>query len=308
MELFIVILYATIQACIPLLLAGLGELVCEKSGVLNLGIEGMMLMGAVTAFVVAVESDSLFLGFVMAIFAGTLMSACFAFLTLVLRANQVASGLALSIFGVGLSAFIGLEYVGKPLQGLENFFISYLSEIPLIGRVLFQHDIIVYLSFGLFFAVHRFLYHSRLGLVVRATGENHDAAHMMGYSVIKIRVLAVLFGGMMAGLAGAYLTLVYTPLWSENMTAGRGWIALALVVFAAWRPFRLLVGALLFGFVSITQLFLQSNQGFLSAVPTELFTSLPYLTTIVVLVVISVAQRRKNLSVPSNLGQVFEPR
>ena len=308
MDLFVIIIYATVQACIPLLLAGLGELVCERSGVLNLGIEGMMLMGAVGAFVVAVETESLFLGFIVAMMAGLIMSGCFALLTLILRSNQVASGLALSIFGVGLSAFIGLEYVGTPLQGLETIFISYLSEIPILGKLLFQYDLIVYLAIVLLLSTHWFLYHTRLGLVMRAVGENHDAAHMMGYSVIKVRACAVLFGGMMAGLAGAYLTLVYTPLWSENMTAGRGWIALVLVVFATWRPIRLLIGAMLFGFVSITQLFLQGDDGLLSAVPTEFLTSLPYLTTIIVLVIISSAQRRKSLGAPTNLGKIFEPR
>lgn len=306
MELLLVILFATVQASVPLILAGIGELVCEKSGVLNLGIEGMMLVGAVMGFVIAVDSENVFLGFVMSMFCGMLLSFCFALLVLVLRTNQVASGLALTIFGTGLSAFIGLDYVGRPLEGLTPIDIPYLSEIPLMGKLLFQYDWLVYLSFGLVFFVHRFLFRSRLGLLLRAIGENHDAAHMMGYSVIKVRLCAILFGGLCAGLAGAYLSLVYTPLWSENMTAGRGWIALVLVVFAMWRPLRLLIGALLFGLVSITQLFLQGDSGLFSVLPTELLTSFPYIATIIVLVVLSSVQRKKSLGVPANLGQTFD--
>lgn len=308
MDLLIVLLVATVQSSVPLMLAGMGELVGEKSGVLNLGIEGIMLVGAVSAFVVAIESESFFLGIVMAISAGVLMAAGFAFLTLVLRANQIASGLALSIFGVGLSAFIGLDYVGETLKGLGNVSITYLSDISVIGQLFFQYNWVVYLAFLLLILTHYFLYYSHLGLVLRAIGENHDIAHMMGYCVLRVRACAVLFGGASAGLAGAYLSLVYTPLWSENMTAGRGWIAVVLVVFAMWRPLRLLFGALLFGLVSIAQLFLQGEKGVFALLPTQLLTALPYISTIVVLVLISSVRGRKSANVPASLGQIFEPK
>ena len=303
---FIIILQASIPALIPLLIAGIGELVCEKSGVLNLGIEGMMLVGCVSGFVVTIISGNLLLGFIAAAFFGLLMASIFAILTVILRANQIASGLALTIFGTGLSAFIGLNYEGTPLSGLDNITIPILSNIPIVGKLLFNYDLMVYFAFILFFAIHYFLYKTRSGLILRAVGENHNAAYSMGYNVIKIRFLAVLFGGAMAGLAGSYLSLVYTALWTENMTAGRGWIALALVVFATWRPMRLLLGAFLFGFISILQLFLQANDGILRNVAAEFFTMLPYIITIIVLVVMSAKKTKKYLGAPLDLAKTFE--
>lgn len=308
MELFIIILYVSIHALTPLLLAGIGELVCEKSGVLNLGIEGMMLVGCISGFIVAILTESIFLGFIIAALAGTLMAFIFAILSVIFRANQVASGLALTIFGIGLSTFMGLNYVGTPLEGLDNIELGFLTNIPIVGKLIFNHDLVVYFAFFMLIVTHYFLYHTHTGLVLRAVGENHNAAYSMGYDVMKIRFLAVLFGGAMAGLAGAYISLVYTPLWSEGMTAGRGWIVLALVVFSMWNPLKLLLGAFLFGFVSIAQLFLQGDKGFLKDIPTEFFSMLPYITTIIVLVIISNRKKQGPLRAPLNLGIPFEPR
>ncbi len=308
MELLIIILYVSIHALTPLLLAGIGELVCEKSGVLNLGIEGMMLVGCISGFIVAILTESIFLGFIIAALAGTLMAFIFAMLSVIFRANQVASGLALTIFGIGLSTFMGLNYVGTPLEGLDNIELGFLTNIPIVGKLIFNHDLVVYFAFFMLIVTHYFLYHTHTGLVLRAVGENHNAAYSMGYDVVKIRFLAVLFGGAMAGLAGAYISLVYTPLWSEGMTAGRGWIVLALVVFSMWNPLKLLLGAFLFGFVSIAQLFLQGDTGFLKDIPTEFFSMLPYITTIIVLVIISNRKKQGPLRAPLNLGIPFEPR
>ncbi len=306
MDIVIIIIYSAISAMIPLMLAGLGELVCEKSGVLNLGLEGTMIMGCVSGFIAAFLTNSLVLGFIVAIFAGMGMSLLFGVFVVYLKTNQVATGLALTIFGIGLSAFLGLEYEGSPLDGLQNIYIPILSDLPVVGQLLFQHDVVVYLTFALLFFAHYFFKHMRWGLIVRAVGENHHAAFSMGYSVKRIRLFAVLFGGAMTGMAGAYLSLVYTPLWAENMTAGRGWIALVLVVFAAWQPIRLLFGAFLFGLVSIFQLFLQGNTGFLNAIPTEIFSMLPYLTTIIVLVILSSQKQKNRYNAPGNLGTPFQ--
>jgi simple sugar transport system permease protein len=220
----------------------------------------------------------------LAMLAGMLLSSLFALVALVFNANQVATGLALTIFGVGLSTFVGAAWVGKPLAGFEPLAIPYLSEIPLIGRMLFAQDLLVYLSFALFALVAWVILKSRVGLIIQAVGENPDAASAMGLPVLGVRALAVLFGGAMAGLAGAYLSLAYTPMWAENMSAGRGWIALALVVFASWRVWRLLLGAYLFGLASILHLV---AQGLGLAIPSSLLAMLPYVATIVVLVLLS---------------------
>lgn len=296
------ILYAMVRTGTPLLLVALGELVCEKSGVLNLGQEGMLLMGAVVGFVVALLSGSVFLGFLLAIAAGVLMSLLFGAIALGLNANQVATGLALTIFGTGLSAFIGSEFVGKPIQGLEPIALPLLSDIPLLGRMLFHQDLIVYLSFALFAAVYWFFRSSRPGLVVKAVGENPHAANAIGLPVMRTRYLAVMFGGAMAGLAGGYLSLAYTPLWVENMSAGRGWIALALVVFASWKVERVLLGAWLFGLASILHLVFQ-GLGF--SISPNLMATLPYAATIVVLVLLSRNQVRARLLAPMSLGKPF---
>ncbi|BAU76716.1 ABC transporter permease [Metapseudomonas furukawaii] len=294
------ILFAMVRCGTPLLLVALGELVCEKSGVLNLGQEGMMLFGAVIGFIVALSTGSLWLGVLLAMAAGMLLAALFALVALGCNANQVATGLALTIFGVGLSSFVGAAWVGKPLAGFEPLAIPLLADIPLLGPMLFAQDLLVYLSFALFAAVAWVLLKSRIGLVIQAVGENPDAASAMGLPVMGVRTLAVLFGGAMAGLAGAYLSLAYTPMWAENMTAGRGWIALALVVFASWRVFRVLLGAYLFGLASILHLV---AQGVGLAIPANLLAMLPYVATILVLVLLSRDALRTRLFAPVSLGQ-----
>ena len=298
------ILFAMIRTGTPLLLVALGELVCEKSGVLNLGQEGMMLFGAVIGFMAAFATGSLWLGVLLACLAGMLLSLLFALVALGLNANQVASGLALTIFGVGLSSFIGADWVGKPLAGFEPLALPLLGQIPLLGRALFAQDLLVYLSFALFGLVAWTLAKSRLGLIVQAVGENPDAASAMGLPVLRVRTLAVLFGGAMAGLAGSYLSLAYTPMWAENMTAGRGWIALALVVFANWRVARVLLGAWLFGLASIVHLV---AQGIGLAIPGNLLAMLPYVATILVLVLLSRDGVRTRLYAPVSLGQPWQP-
>ena len=298
------VLLTVITASTPLLLAATGELVTEKSGVLNLGVEGMMLVGAVAAFAVASTTGSGLLGIGAGLLAGMAMALVFAVLTLSLMANQVASGLALTIFGVGLSALAGVGFVGFALEPLPALAIPGLSTLPVIGPILFGQDLLVYLSFAILGAVAWMLARSRAGLVLRAVGESHDSAHALGYPVIRIRYAATLFGGAMSGLGGAYLSLSYTPMWIENMTAGRGWIALALVVFATWRPSRLLAGAYLFGAVTILQL---HAQGAGIEVPSQFMSMLPYLATILVLVLISRDRTKIRLNAPACLGKVFRP-
>ncbi len=295
---------SVITASTPLLLAATGELVTEKAGVLNLGVEGMMIVGAVCAFAATVTSGSPALGILVGAAAGGAMALIFGFLTLTMLANQVATGLALTIFGIGLSSLIGKSYVGVAVDPLAKLSIPGLTDIPVIGPVFFGQDVLVYLSFAALAGVAFFLTRTRGGLVLRAVGDSHDAAHAIGYSVTAIRYLATLFGGVMAGLGGAYLSLAYTPLWAENMTAGRGWIALALVVFATWRPFRLLLGAYLFGGITILQLHAQSAGW---GVPSQIMSMLPYLATILVLVVISGNRAKIRLNAPACLGKVFHP-
>jgi ABC-type uncharacterized transport system permease subunit len=299
-------LFATIIAGTPLIITALGELVTEKSGVLNLGAEGIMSVGAIAAFAVAHDSGSTWAGVAAGFVAGAAMSFIFGILTLTLMANQVASGLALSIFGVGLSAFIGKAYESATMLAVPPVRIPLLADIPIIGPALFDQQSLVYLSWLLFAGVAWFLYKSRAGLVLRAVGESPVSAHSIGYPVIRIRYLATIFGGAMAGVGGAFLSVFYTPLWVEGMVAGRGWIALALVVFATWRPVRVLVGAYLFGGVMITQLFLQGS-GAQIDIPSQFLSSLPYWATIIVLVVISRNAQTIRLNSPVSLGQPYRP-
>ena len=282
-ELIIGIINIVLIATTPLVFAGIGELVTEKTGVLNLGVEGMMLVGAVTAFVTLVITGNYFLSFLCAIFSGLLMSGLFAFLVLNLMSNQVATGLALTIFGIGLSSMIGKEYIGTPIDGLNPYFF-------------------IILSFVIVFATSYFFYKTKMGLIFRAVGESHSSAHALGYSVIKIRLLAILFGGGMCALSGAYMSICYAPMWQENMTAGRGWIALALVVFATWKPNRILIGAYIFGGVSIMQMNLQA---FGLSIPGQFFNMAPYLATMLVLVAISSNKLRIKLSAPASLTKPF---
>ncbi|WP_022953699.1 ABC transporter permease [Leucothrix mucor] len=304
MDILIPILLTIITAATPLLYAALGELITEKSGVLNLGVEGMILVGAVCGFSVVHYSGSATLGVIAGAGAGALLSLMFAALVLGFQASQVATGLALTIFGVGLSALIGQDMVGVAYDGLPKLVIPYLSDIPVLGTLLFQQDILVYGSILMVFLVWWFLKYSRAGLILRAVGDSHDAAHAIGYPVIRIRLLAILFGGAMSGIAGAYLSLAYSPMWIENMSAGRGWIALALVVFATWRPGRVLLGAYLFGGISILQLHAQAIG---IAIPSQVMSMLPYLATIVVLVVISRDQNKIKLNSPACIGKPFHP-
>ncbi|MDX1737015.1 MAG: ABC transporter permease, partial [Alphaproteobacteria bacterium] len=249
MDLIIAIILNIAAASTPLVFAAIGELVVEKAGVLNLGVEGMMLMGAISGFAAGYATGSIVISIIVAAAAGALLALIFAFLTQNLLANQVATGLALTIFGIGISAMIGHAFVGISLEPMAKG-IPMLKDIPVIGKLIFGHDLLVYLSFVAAFGVWYFLYRTRAGLILRAVGTNHDAAHSIGYSVIKIRYLAILFGGAMAGVGGAYLSMAVNPMWVEEMTAGRGWIALALVVFATWRPGRAVFGAYLFGSIS----------------------------------------------------------
>jgi simple sugar transport system permease protein len=299
------VLVTVISAATPLLFAALGELVSEKAGVLNLGVEGMMLAGAVTAFAIAVTTGSATLGIVAGALAGALLALIFGLLTLSLTANQVATGLALTIFGIGLSALIGSGFVGVPVAALPELRIPGLSDLPVIGPLLFGHDVLVYLSIAATVGVAWFLKRSRGGMILRAVGESDVSAHSSGSDVIKVRYLAVLFGGAMAGLGGAFLSLSYTPMWAEEMTAGRGWIALALVVFSSWRPWRLFLGAYLFGGVTILQLYAQGSGGF--GVPAQVMSMLPYLATIFVLAVIAGGPWKGRLDAPACLGQPFRP-
>ncbi len=304
LDTLILILVAAVGAGTPLVYAALGELVAEKSGVLNLGVEGMMLIGAVTGFIAAAETGSIFLAAICGMAAGALMALIFGILTLTLMANQVASGLALTIFGVGLSAFLGLKYTSVALAGVPEIHLPLLSDLPVVGPLLFSYDLLVYLSLALFGAVTWFLYRTRGGLILRAIGESPRSGHALGFSVIRIRYLAVLFGGAMAGLGGVYLAVAYTPMWVEGMTSGRGWIALALVVFSTWRPQRVIAGAYLFGGVTIAQFHVQ---GFGVDIPAQLLSMLPYLATILVLVIISRDIKIIRLNAPASLGLTYHP-
>ena len=298
------VLLTVATAATPLLLAAMGELVVERSGVLNLGVEGMMIMGAVTGFGVAYTTGSPWLGFLCATLVGAAFSLLFAFLTLTLVTNQVATGLALTLLGLGLSGMIGEGFVGLPGVKMGVLNIPWLSDLPLVGRLLFGQDPIFYISLFLVFGVSWFLFRTRAGLTLRSVGDSHKSAHALGIKVIAIRYAAVVFGGACAGMAGGYLSLVYVPQWVESMTPGRGWIALALVVFASWRPWRVMAGAYLFGGVTIGQLHAQALG---LGIPSQLLSSLPYLATVVVLVLISRNRRLTMMNTPASLGQPFVP-
>lgn len=296
------VLASVVAAATTLLLASLGELVAERAGTLNLGVEGMMIIGAAVGYATAYSTGSLLLGTLAAVLAGTLLSLVFAGLAIWLAANQVASGLATTILGLGLAGLIGAPFVGTRLDAAPALHIPVLTELPVIGRMMFGQDAFVYASLVLLALVAYGLVRTRTGLVLRAVGESHVAAHALGHPVRRIRTLAVMFGGACAGLAGAHLSLAYTPFWASDMTAGRGWIALALVVFSAWKPMWLLAGAYLFGAVSILQLHVQ---GFGLGIPSQLLSSLPYLATIIALVAISALKRGQGA--PASLGMPFVP-
>ena len=298
----LVLLASLMVAATPILLAAIGEVVVEKAGVLNLGVEGMMITGAICGFAVAVTTGSPALGFVGAAAGGAALSLVFALLTQVLLSNQVATGLALTLFGLGFSSLLGQNYVGVVPPRTTALHIPVLTDIPVLGRVLFQHDIWIYVSIALVAGVWVLLNYSRMGLVLRAVGENHDAAHALGYKVVRIRVLAILFGGACAGMGGAYLSLVRVPSWTDGITAGAGWIALAIVVFGAWKPGRVMLGAYLFGGITVLQLNLQAAG---ARVPVEYLSMSPYLITILVLVILSSSRSKAALNAPASLGRSF---
>jgi simple sugar transport system permease protein len=303
-HLLIPVLNGTLVAATPLIFAAIGELITERSGVMNLGIEGMMLIGASTAFGVALHGHPAFIAALVAMLAAAAMASLFAVLALGLAVNQYATGLALTILGSGLSAVIGRQFGASSVTSMAKLHIPGLSELPLIGKVLFSQDPMVYMALALALLAWWFLNRTRAGLVLRAVGEAPHSARAIGYPVIRIRYAATVFGGAMAGLAGAYLSLVYTPLWVDDMTAGRGWIAQALVVFATWKPGRVVLGAWLFGGVTVAQLFAQT---FGLHVPSQFMSALPYVATIVVLVAISRNPQTLRLNTPLSLAQPFRP-
>jgi simple sugar transport system permease protein len=298
------IIASTVVAATPLIYAALGELIAEKAGVLNLGVEGMMLVGAVAGFAVSLYTGNPAFAFAAAAGAGVLLSLVFAFLTLTMLTNQVATGLALTLFGIGLSAFAGHDFVGAPISGLKPIDVPGLSDLPVVGPLIFHYDIMVYLSLVLLVGVQWFLGRTHAGLKLRAVGESPAVAHAIGHPVIAIRYLAVMFGGATAGIAGAYLSTIQTPMWVEGMTAGKGWIALALVVFGTWKPMRVVLGAYLFGGVTVMQLY---AQGFGFSIPSEFLSMLPYVATVVVLVLICRNPKTILLNQPVSLGMRFHP-
>lgn len=284
------------------MLAAIGELVVEKSGVLNLGVEGMMIIGAVTGFIAATTTGSPMLGLLAAAAGGAAVSMLFAVLTQYLLSNQVATGLAQTMFGPGLAALLGSSFNGVKPPRMDRLNIEGLTDLPVVGRLLFSHDPVIYFSLVLVFAVWWFLNRTRAGLVLRACGENHDAAHSLGYNVQLIRFGAIMFGGACAGLGGAYVSLVRVPQWTEGMTAGVGWIALAIVVFAAWKPWRVILGAYMFGGITILQLSLQALGISISG---AYLSMTPYIVTIVVLVIMSADRKKASLNAPTCLGKSF---
>jgi ABC-type uncharacterized transport system permease subunit len=298
----VLLLASVMVSATPILLAAIGELVVERAGVLNLGVEGMMITGAVTGFVVAVATQSPLLGFLGAAAGGMGLALIFGILTQFLLSNQVATGLSLTLFGLGLAALLGEGYVGVLAPSTAKLEIPLLSDIPVLGRILFRHDWVVYFSLFLCLAVWIFLNRTRAGLILRAVGENHEAAHGLGYSVVGVRLAAIAFGGLCAGLGGAYLSLVRVPTYTEDVTAGAGWIALAIVVFASWRPGRLVIGAYLFGGLGVLQLNLQPAN---VPIPVEWLTMAPYLVTILALVILSSGRGRASLAAPGSLGRPF---
>lgn len=304
MESYALLVAATLNAGTVLALASLGLLINEKAGIVNLGAEGMMLCAAIAGFAAVVHSGSDLMGFAAGVAAGALLALVFGGLVIWLNTNQYATGLAVSLFGAGFSAFVGVGYVQEKIAARASFAIPYLSDIPLLGPALFRHHPLVYLTVLLALALIWFLYRTRAGLVLRSVGESPESAHALGYPVRRIRLLAVVTGGALCGLAGAYISIVYTPLWVEGMVAGKGWIALALTTFATWRPARVLLGAYLFGGVTMLQFHLQ---GMGVEVPSQFLSMLPYLSTVVVLALISRNPLWIRINMPTSIGKPFYP-
>ncbi len=304
METYALLLAATLNAGTVLAIAALGLLINEKAGVVNLGAEGMMLCAAIAGFAAVVHTGNDWLGFAAGMGAGALLAAVFGLLVIWLGTNQYATGLALSLFGVGFSAFAGIGYVQEKLPERPQFEVPFLADIPLLGSALFKQHPMVYATVALCIALIWFLDRTRTGLVLRAIGESPESAHALGYPVRRIRLAAVVMGGALCGLAGAYISVIYTPLWVEGMVAGKGWIALALTTFATWRPARVLLGAYLFGGVTMLQFHLQ---GAGVEVPSEALSALPYVATIVVLALISRNPTWIRVNMPASLGRPFHP-
>jgi simple sugar transport system permease protein len=304
MEALVFVLAGAFAMATPLLLAAMGELVAEKAGILNLSVEGMMAVAAAVAFMTTFNTGSFLLGFLAGGFAGAALSLVFAFLVLICLANQVASGLAVGILGLGLSALSGRAFEGMTLVGMGKVSIPVLSDIPVLGFVLFRQDVMVWIAILLGIAVTYFLYKTKGGLVLRVIGENPQSAHSLGLFPTRVRFAAIVFGGFMAGLGGAYASIVLTPLWSQGMIAGRGWIAVALVVFASWRPVRAMLGAYLFGAVLLLELAVQTLG---LSIPSVMLTCMPYALTIFVLTIVSSDASRIRLNAPISLGENFRP-
>jgi len=304
MESYALLIAATLNAGTVLALASLGLLINEKAGIVNLGAEGMMLCAAIAGFAAVVHTGSDLLGFAAGIGAGALLALIFGALVIWLNTNQYATGLAVSLFGAGFSAFVGVGYVQQKMPERLQFEVPWLADIPLLGPALFRQHPLVYLTVLLALALIWFLYRTRAGLVLRSVGESPESAHALGYPVRRIRLLAVVAGGALCGLSGAYISIVYTPLWVEGMVAGKGWIALALTTFATWRPARVLLGAYLFGGVTMLQFHLQGDG---VEVPSQFLTMLPYLATIVVLALISRNPQWIRINMPASIGKPFYP-
>ena len=304
MESYALLIAATLNAGTVLALASLGLLINEKAGIVNLGAEGMMLCAAIAGFAAVVHSGSDLIGFAAGIGAGALLALIFGALVIWLNTNQYATGLAVSLFGAGFSAFVGVGYVQQKMPERLQFEVPWLTDIPLLGPALFRQHPLVYLTVLLALALIWFLYRTRAGLVLRSVGESPESAHALGYPVRRIRLLAVVAGGALCGLSGAYISIVYTPLWVEGMVAGKGWIALALTTCATWRPARVLLGAYLFGGVTMLQFHLQGDG---VEVPSQFLTMLPYLATIVVLALISRNPQWIRINMPASIGKPFYP-
>ena len=302
MEAYALLIAATLNAGTVLAIAALGLLINEKAGVVNLGAEGMMLCAAIAGFAAVVHTGNVWIGFAAGMAAGALLAALFGGLVIWLNTNQYATGLALSLFGTGFSAFAGIKYVQEKLPEQTQYSIPFLGDIPLLGQALFRQHPMVYLTIALMFGLMWFLYRTRAGLVLRSVGESPDSAHALGYPVRRIRLMAVMMGGALCGLAGAYLSTIYTPLWVEGMVAGKGWIALALTTFATWRPSRVLLGAYLFGGVTMLQFHLQATG---VEVPSQFLSMMPYIATIVVLALISRNPAFIRINMPASLGKPF---
>ena len=304
MESYALLIAATLNAGTVLALASLGLLINEKAGIVNLGAEGMMLCAALAGFATVVHTGSDLAGFAAGMGAGAVLALIFGALVIWLNTNQYATGLAVSLFGAGFSAFAGIAYVQERMPDRPGFAIPFLSDIPLLGSALFKHHPLVYGTVLLALGLIWFLYRTRAGLVLRSVGESPESAHALGYPVRRIRLLAVVAGGALCGLAGAYLSIVYTPLWVEGMVSGKGWIALALTTFATWRPARVLLGAYLFGGVTMLQFHLQ---GIGVEIPSQFLSMLPYLATIVVLALISRNPHWIRINMPTSIGKPFYP-